>query len=486
LNVAAIPYLVRELGADAYGVWALVTTVLGYFALLDLGLNVAALKYVAEYHARGEEAQIGRVIGTNLVTFLVLGSFGAVVIFASADLLVTRLLKIPIDLIAISRLAFQISAAGLLINMVVAVFSAVPNALHRFDISNRIGIAVGTLSVLGSIAIVALGYGLTGIVLVNLSISGASVLVYWRVIQRLLPSVQVRLVFDPQLFWQLLRFGSYSLANQIAATIVLQLDRLLIGIWLGTAAVSLYVVPLNLARRIHEFVFRLALVVFPMASELAGTGRISELRQMYVRALNLVTIANTGVVALLLGYAGSIMRIWMGPDFAGDSTLVFALLVVSYYHISLSVVQYFVLNGLGRPRINAISGTFGGVLNIVACLLLIPRWGVNGAALASAISTAIPLPIYLYYVDRRVLDLDPRALWPQIYGRLLFAGLLVVLSSWLALQAHAVNLGSLVILMGLSAILYLILIAALGAISSEEKRFFLNYVRYLKSAASSR
>ncbi len=60
------PYLLRRLGADTYGLWAVVGLVAAYGALLDLGITSAVAKYVAEYRARGELVEAGRLVATTL------------------------------------------------------------------------------------------------------------------------------------------------------------------------------------------------------------------------------------------------------------------------------------------------------------------------------------------------------------------------------------------------------------------------------------
>src|ERR1035437_10688053 len=57
ISVVTVPYIVKKLGYDAYGVLSLVSMVVGYFAFLDLGLGDAVIKYVSHYHVlkRSEE-----------------------------------------------------------------------------------------------------------------------------------------------------------------------------------------------------------------------------------------------------------------------------------------------------------------------------------------------------------------------------------------------------------------------------------------------
>ena len=59
VGVVTIPFIVRGLGTDRFGLLSLVWIVLGYFTIFDLGLGRAATKYVAEALGKGED-QSGR------------------------------------------------------------------------------------------------------------------------------------------------------------------------------------------------------------------------------------------------------------------------------------------------------------------------------------------------------------------------------------------------------------------------------------------
>src|SRR4051812_735630 len=77
LAIVVTPYIVRTLGASLFGVYIIVSAVLGYFAFLDLGLGSALTKYIAEYEAIGDMRRVGRTMQTAFAIYLGLGVIGA-------------------------------------------------------------------------------------------------------------------------------------------------------------------------------------------------------------------------------------------------------------------------------------------------------------------------------------------------------------------------------------------------------------------------
>lgn len=172
LGIAFTPYIVRELGRDAYGLVVIVSLVAGYLALLDLGLGSAAIKYVAEFHSQGRKDLVRGAIGTTLTVFLLMGLVGVGAIVVLATFFVGQVFKkIPADLLSTATYVLYVGAGGFLCNMVSGVFSSAIAAVNRFDITNKIGVVIGSLVTLGSVAVLAMGYGVKEVVWVQFASS---------------------------------------------------------------------------------------------------------------------------------------------------------------------------------------------------------------------------------------------------------------------------------------------------------------------------
>src|SRR5690349_25036546 len=66
-------YIVRKLGAERYGIWILVFSILDYFWFFDLGLNTAVTNFCARYLAVKDSRKINQTISTALFYFTLIG-----------------------------------------------------------------------------------------------------------------------------------------------------------------------------------------------------------------------------------------------------------------------------------------------------------------------------------------------------------------------------------------------------------------------------
>src|SRR6266481_3208414 len=145
-GVALIPYIVRVLGPDRFGMLGIIWVVFGYFSLMDLGLGRATTKFLAEWQARGEAKQISEMVWSSIILQILLGIAGCVIIAALTPLLVERLLKTPPPLVGEARAAFYILAVSLPIVLATNGLRAVLEGCHRFDLSNLLRVPSSILA----------------------------------------------------------------------------------------------------------------------------------------------------------------------------------------------------------------------------------------------------------------------------------------------------------------------------------------------------
>ena len=67
------PYCVHVMGEAQSGVWLLISSVTGYFALLQLGVPMANVRFVSQYYAQGDFEKVNQTVSSNFAFFSVIG-----------------------------------------------------------------------------------------------------------------------------------------------------------------------------------------------------------------------------------------------------------------------------------------------------------------------------------------------------------------------------------------------------------------------------
>lgn len=276
---------------------------------------------------------------------------------------------------------------------------AVYQGHFRFGI---IGAMNGASSLLNFAGIVALALfhspSVLGLIWVKLFARGLVLIVAWFIIP-----VRVSFVFDRSVLGRLIKFGVPLEINYVMSFLFQRLDTFIVGILLGPAQVAIYEVAKRIPGAASDAYEAFVQVYFPFMSRLSteNKGRASNLLNRTTRWMVfgglfgalIATLFGTQIVTLLFSdrYAAS------GP--------VFGLLMVSMVVVMLDSNMGYALiaNHEGR-RIPVINGVRTALI-VVGYFILIPLWGLVGAALTGVLSILAvnPLPVYfLRKIDIRV------------------------------------------------------------------------------------
>ena len=135
LVIVTVPIVLHRVGPAAYGVFVLASLLLGYTALLDLGLTPAVVRSIAVHNARGDRVRLERVLGTALSLLIGLAIVGGGLIALVTPVAVRSVLHVPDALQADARFVLYVAAAGFACNMVLLLFVAL--AAYRSCVACR-------------------------------------------------------------------------------------------------------------------------------------------------------------------------------------------------------------------------------------------------------------------------------------------------------------------------------------------------------------
>jgi O-antigen/teichoic acid export membrane protein len=427
LSFLTTPLLVRILGDQAYGVRGLIASTVGYFVLLDFGLGGAGTKFLAEYKAKKENKSIQELLGTTLSTYCVFGLLGAIVLWFLSDWFAFTFFHIPQNLQGETSRAFKIASIGFFLNMLTWWGAAIPSGLHRFDLFNGITIGATIANVLGGLAAAKLGYGITGVVTATAASNVLAISGYLLCAKKLLPEIKIRFSFRKVMFKKTILFGAYMFLFQIFSICFSQLDKTFLGILIGAAAVTYYIVPQSLACVVHDINARLMQMVFPMASEFSARKDFEKISQLFYRGANLSIVIGIGIGVPIIFFASELLSFWMTPEFAGHSTLVLRLLVLVFFMTGLTAMPTSILGGLGYPKYIPLGSFVAGISGIVFYALLIKPFGIIGAAAAKCISIFITDIYYAIVCKKKIRGVSFLRL-SILFAKPLLASLLVIAS----------------------------------------------------------
>lgn len=441
LTIAVTPIVVHRIGAEAYGVLALTGTFAGFLGLLNIGLGTTLLRFLADRFAKDEHADANEIFGTGLVFYAAIGLLGLTIAVIVGAAFTSSLFNLSAATVPAARFAFIVGGIAFLVVMITKPFTILLLSLQRYDIQARIGIVLGTVSAAGSIALVLAGFRLYALVLLQLGIDLAALVGYGLLGRRLLPRLRLRLRWNALILRRMLRFSAFLFVASVSGFVLAELDRILIGALASVALLSFYVIPVSIANRISAAITTIASVVVPASTELFAQGDVARARQLYVRATRIAAILLLALSIPAFVFAHELLLHWIGPAFATKSDAVLRILVLTFALLALTAVPYNTLVGAGNPRLPAYVNGAMAIINVALVAILIPPYGITGAAVAY-LASAVPSVALIWFAERRVLHLD-RSPWPALAMRLAVPVALQVGAAY-ALRPLATNLAAVI------------------------------------------
>ena len=146
VGILSMPILIRGLGKERFGIFALAWTVIGYYSLFDFGISRAITKIVAERIASHRRKRSIGDFWTGSFMLLLFGIGGALVIFLCSGYLVNHVLNIPGHLIRESLWSFNLLGLSLPVILLSPGMWGFLSAFQRFDMINYLRIPLGVMN----------------------------------------------------------------------------------------------------------------------------------------------------------------------------------------------------------------------------------------------------------------------------------------------------------------------------------------------------
>lgn len=454
-TLVTIPFIVRELGDANFGVLTMVTAIMGYFAVLDINVTAASVKYVAEYHALQERDRLDQTLSFGLVVYLLIGIVGMVLLYAGSDFIARRLFSVPVTTLPVVADCLRLTALGFLIGQVQTYVQSIPQALQRYDLTAKIEIVFGVLIPVLTVGLLALGYGLYEVVLLRIIAGVLNLAVLLVIARRLLPSA--RLVWPSgEIARRIGAFSGYAYLSRMAAITYAHLDKLIIGAFVGPTLLTLYVVPATLVGRMANLTNRLGSTFYPAASALSAKNDLRTLEQTYFDVSRYLAFLNVLIALLFMLFAPEILYYWMGERYVSEGAPILRLVAMGMLFDSLTVMPSLLVNGLGHPRVTGVFAITRAALGLSLMTLFLNEFGIRGAASGQLVATVVLASVFLVYVHRRTIPFPLSRLvrfafsGPFTVGALLLAVLYVVRPPGIANIYEFVVLVSVAVLVSLT------------------------------------
>jgi O-antigen/teichoic acid export membrane protein len=407
MTIVSVPLTLNYLGAERFGLWMTVTSVVAMLTFADFGIGNGLVTVVAEASGRDDQAAIRRYVSS---------AFAILSFIAAGLVLVFLLVAYPmVDWTRVFNVhspGAQAEAGPAIAALIVCVGGSISTLIvprvqlalqHGFI--NNLFVTIGLFASLAAIWLVSVKHG--SVALLIFAMSGTPVVVgaingiiffqrnkQYRPSWPLVSGAAVKRILNTGVLFVVLQLG---LAISFAS------DKLIIARLLGAEAVASY----SVYERVFGVGVNLMLVmllpIWPAYAEAWARKDKAWVRQALSRSLAIAFGASASFAVLITIYGSSIVSLWTRKNVPVEPIVLYCLGIWCVLQSVVSALSM-LLNGLNMIRVQVMASIATACVAIPLKFILVGHIGPAGAVLASSVAAAcftlIPFAVVVWKLDR--------------------------------------------------------------------------------------
>ena len=386
-GVVFLPLITKTLGAHDYGIWAQVQVTIGLvLGFVGLGLPYAMTRFLP---AKTNKEEIREEFYSVFCVVFLATALVSILLIVFADFLAGAFFDGATIIVRITGLIILVWS----LDWVFLSFFRTFRQMKKYAVF----VVADTYGQVGLIAYLLLnGNGILSIVLVVLAVKAIIFLILFFLIKSQIGIKRPRF----SNIREYLNFGLPTVPGNVAAWVVASSDRYVIGYFLGAASIGVYSAGYSLGSLIMMPAAVLGFVLPPALSKLYDEGRMDEVKihlsysLKYVLALAIPFVFGAAILAQ------PVLRLFSTAEIAGQGYLIPPLVALSTLFYDAYVVIAHILVVSKKTKVMGLIWIIAGVVNLGLNILVVPRWGILGAALTTLIAYSLALGIGSYYSVR--------------------------------------------------------------------------------------
>jgi O-antigen/teichoic acid export membrane protein len=404
----------RYISPDAYGQLAIGIMILGFAkAFSGDSLDNALRKFIPEYREKGDLASIKGVTLSSIHITLILSFVVAAVIFFSAEWIAVKFFKSP-ELVNIIRifgiLPVIVGPYNRILDATLGFNTTKYRVLSKNLFQNAVKIVFTIILAFG------FGYGLMGAVWAWVIATVASTVLAFYFLEKKLGPVLLSKVEAENKHKEIILYSYPLLLSGIISKVQGWTDTAVIGYFMSNADVGFYNAAYPTAMLIMIPSQALGSLALSSLSELGASSEKS--REKALKTLTNWTFALVFPAFLLMVlFSDQVIRLLFGSQYSVAATALAILAFSNLVSASVGRVGSY-LKSKGHTRIILYNTLVTVVVNLALNIYLIPKYGITGAAIATATSAILgELLIFAEtYRYEDVISLHPKMLRTLISG----------------------------------------------------------------------
>jgi len=390
ISIVAYPLYLHFLGANLYGLWAILAVIIYFSSIGNFGIDEALVKYVAEEYEKKNLEGIIAYASTGL-NLLILNAVLIYVVINLMGKLLQKVLHLNTSYSSIYHNIFPYVILLSIFVLIVNYVNSILKGLGRFDQASYILLAGRILALIISLLFFVNGYRIWGIYWGQLLSFLFVLIVSSLFIFRKIGFYYNPLKYKKNLLFKLFKFGGAITVSRIISILLEPFIKIIIARFIGLAEVSYFEIANKIVLQIRSLFERGISAIMPEVSRLSASAKNAKTAiAVVMRKINRLN-AFVGLITLaILFIVGEyVLKLWLSQDYNVAITIAFRIVILGYFINLVSVPIYYYFMGIGKVKYCFYNHFIQAVLNFVLVIIVILFGCINFPLVTAAYATSI-------------------------------------------------------------------------------------------------
>lgn len=457
ISLLYTPFMLRMFGQREYGLYSLVSSVVGYLSILSFGFGSAYVRYYIRYKNERTKREIESLNGMFMTVYLIIAVIslliGSVLVINTGNLFGKTLSDKEI---LRAQMLMCIMVVSISISFPVSLFQSCVSANEKFTFQRIVGLIKAIAQPIIMFPVLIMGGRSISMAIVALILS---VIVAVIDILYCITMLKMRFCFknfEGQIFREISAFSFFIFLNMIVDQINWSVDKFVLGMVQGTVAVAIYAVGAQFNNYFKNFSTYISSVYIPKANIVVlGKNAKKDTDELFIKVGRMQFHVLGFVLSGFILFGKQFIELWAGKDY--EKSFYIALLVVVP-----AIVPYIqnigieIQKALNKHKFRSVLYFFIALANLMVSIPLAIVYGAMGAALGTAISLLVGNGLIMNIYYYKSLGINIPRFWFEIISIIKGMIIPVLAGSVIVYMMPAWNWLTLILGVALFSIIYFI------------------------------
>ncbi len=429
------PYMLRMMGQSEYGLYSLVASVVAYLTILDLGFGNTIIRYTAKFRSEGKTEEQYSMFGMFILLYGAIGFvvlvLGMVLYFNIESIYGGTLTADELDKV---HTLVLLMVFNLVFTFPVSIFGSIVTAYEKFIFQKVIQVVRIILNTGIMIALLEMGYRAIGMVVLITIFNVTTQLVnLWYCKYKIKIKIYFK-KFEWKFFKELAGYSFYIFLGAIINRLYWSSGQLVLGANVGTAAVAIFAVGIQLEQMYMGFSTAISGVFLPKVTAMVSQSKSDkEISDLFIRTGRIQFIVMSFILAGFILFGKQFIHLWAGANYA-DTYIITLLFFIPLTIPLIQNLGIIILEARNRIKFRALVYICIAAFSVALQLILVDTYGGIGCAIAICAGLVLGhlVVMNIYYYKKQEIDIPK--FWKEI-GKMSISPLVIGLLTYLVLQS---------------------------------------------------